>query len=293
MSWDCYKYIACFGIIDTLNTQPIGFIDRMIELNDVVFRRGQRFIFDHLSLRVEQGSIVAIMGPSGTGKTTLLNLITGQLKPDAGSIYVLGERVDTMNHRQLMQLRQQMSMLFQSGALFTDMNVFDNVAFPLRENTQLSETLIRLVVLMKLEAVGLRGATNLMPDELSGGMRRRVALARSIALDPQLLFYDEPFAGQDPISMGMLVHLIKTLNQVLGLTSVIVSHDIAETASIADKICILSEGKVVADGSPKQLEKDDSPWVDQFMHAKADGPVPFHYPASDYQTQLLARGKHG
>lgn len=259
----------------------------IIELNDVVFRRGQRAIFDHLNLHVAQGSITAIMGPSGTGKTTLLNLITGQLKPESGSIYVLGERVDTMSQRQLMGLRRRMAMLFQSGALFTDMNVFDNVAFALRENTNLSEALIRNIVLMKLEAVGLRGAMNLMPDELSGGMRRRVALARAIALDPELLFYDEPFAGQDPISMGMLVHLIKTLNEVLGLTSVIVSHDVKETASIADNICILSEAKVVASGHPRDLEQSDSPWVDQFIHAKADGPVPFHFPAPPYEAQLL------
>lgn len=263
----------------------------IIELNDVVFRRGSRLIFDHLNLQVEKGAITAIMGPSGTGKTTLLNLITGQLKPSSGTIYVFGERVDNMGYRQLMRLRQRMSMLFQSGALFTDMSVFDNVAFPLRENTDLSESLIRAIVLMKLEAVGLRGAIDLMPDELSGGMRRRVALARSIALDPELLFYDEPFAGQDPISMGMLVHLIKTLNQVLGLSSVIVSHDIAETASIADKLCILSEGKIVAQGHPSDLEQSDSPWVQQFIHAKPDGPVPFHYPAPPYSEQLLQRGQ--
>ncbi len=263
----------------------------IIELKDVVFRRGERLIFDKLNLQVKTGSITAIMGPSGTGKTTLLNLITGQLKPESGSIRVLGERVDSMSHRQLIRLRQQMSMLFQSGALFTDMNVFDNVAFPLRENTNLSEGLIRTIVLMKLEAVGLRGAMDLMPDELSGGMRRRVALARAIALDPQLLFYDEPFAGQDPISMGMLVHLIKTLNKVLGLTSVIVSHDIAETASIADHLCILSAAKVVASGSPADLQQSDSVWVDQFIHAKPDGPVPFHYPAPDYANQLLRQGE--
>lgn len=257
----------------------------------MVFRRGTRVIFDGLDLQVKSGCITAIMGPSGTGKTTLLNLITGQLKPESGSIYVLGERVDKMNHRRLMALRKKMSMLFQSGALFTDLSVFDNVAFPLRENTNLSEPLIRTIVLMKLEAVGLRGALDLMPDELSGGMRRRVALARAIALDPQLLFYDEPFAGQDPISMGMLVHLIKTLNQVLGLTSVIVSHDIAETASIADKLCILSDAKVIASGHPEELSKSDSPWVSQFMHAKPDGPVPFHYPATDYATALLQTGE--
>lgn len=260
----------------------------IIELRDVVFRRGHRMIFENLNLQIKQGSIVAIMGPSGTGKTTLLNLITGQLKPCSGEVFVFGERVDTLGQRQLIKLRQQMAMLFQSGALFTDMNVFDNVAFPLRENTALSESLIRLVVLMKLEAVGLRGAATLMPDELSGGMRRRVALARAIALDPSLLFYDEPFAGQDPISMGMLVHLIKTLNQILGVTSVIVSHDIAETASIADEIFLLSAGSIVASGTTEALMQDSSPWVSQFMHAKADGPVPFHYPAESYLAQLLS-----
>ncbi|PID58452.1 MAG: phospholipid ABC transporter ATP-binding protein MlaF [Gammaproteobacteria bacterium] len=259
----------------------------MIELNDVVFRRGNRLIFENIHLTVAAGEVVAIMGPSGTGKTTLLNLITGQLKPDAGSVRVFGERIDTMSERQLIAFRKRLAMLFQSGALFTDMTVFDNVAFPLRENTNLPENLIRHMVLMKLEAVGLRGATALMPDELSGGMRRRVALARAIALDPELLFYDEPFAGQDPISMGMLVHLIKTLNQVLGLTSVIVSHDIAEAASIADKLCLLSEGRVIAYGAPAELEAGQSAWVDQFIHAKPDGPVPFHYPAGDYHAELL------
>lgn len=259
----------------------------VIELNNVVFRRGERIIFDGLNFQVEQGTITAIMGPSGTGKTTLLNLITGQLKPDSGTVYVFGERVDKLSQRGLTVLRKRMSMLFQSGALFTDMSVYDNVAFPLRENTELSETLIRTIVLMKLEAVGLRGAIHLMPDELSGGMRRRVALARSIALDPEVLFYDEPFAGQDPIAMGMLMHLIQTLNHVLGLTSVIVSHDIAETAAISDSISILSEGRLLASGSPKDLANSDSEWVTQFMHAKPDGPVPFHYPAPDYQQDLL------
>lgn len=263
----------------------------IIELNDIVFRRGQRVIFEGLDLHIQSGAISAVMGPSGTGKTTLLNLITGQLKPDSGSVYVLGDRVDTMNSRQLMNLRKKMSMLFQSGALFTDMSVYDNVAFSLRENSDLSEALIRQIVLMKLETVGLRGAVNLMPDELSGGMRRRIALARAIVLDPTLLFYDEPFAGQDPISMGMLVHLIRSLNQVLGLTSVIVSHDIAETASISDEIFILSEGRVVASGSPDTLEASDSAWVDQFIHAKADGPVPFHYPAEPYEKALLTGAK--
>lgn len=262
----------------------------IIELNDVVFKRGQRVIFDHINFAVAPGDITAIMGPSGAGKTTLLNLITGQLKPDSGSIYVFGERIDRMGQHQMMVVRKRMAMLFQSGALFTDLSVFDNVAFPLRENTALSESLIRLVVLMKLEAVGLRGAADLMPDQLSGGMRRRVALARSIALDPSLLFYDEPFAGQDPISMGMLVHLIKTLNEVLGLTSIIVSHDIAETASIADNICILSNAQVIAHDSPERLKNTDSPWVQQFIHAEPDGPVPFHYPAKTYESELLKEG---
>lgn len=259
----------------------------MIELRDVVFRRGNRLIFDHISLTIEAGQVAAIMGPSGTGKTTLLNLITGQLKPDAGQVFVLGERVDRLSYKALMQLRQKMSMLFQSGALFTDLSVFDNVAFALRENTNLDEDLIRLIVLMKLEAVGLRGALHLMPDELSGGMRRRVALARAIALDPMLMFYDEPFAGQDPIAMGMLVHLIRSLNQLLGLTSVIVSHDVSETAAIADQVLILSDAQIVADATPKALEQSDSPWVQQFIHAKPDGPVPFHYPAMDYRKALM------
>ncbi|MPV86684.1 ABC transporter ATP-binding protein [Ostreibacterium oceani] len=259
----------------------------IIEIKDLVFRRKNNLIFDGVNLRVKKGAVTAIMGPSGTGKTTLLNLITGQLKPDSGQIFVFGERVDTMTERQLTQLRKSMGFLFQSGALFTDLSVYDNVAFSLRENTNLDESLIRTVVLMKLEAVGLRGAMHLMPTELSGGMRRRVALARAIAMDPSLMFYDEPFAGQDPISMGMLVSMIQSLNKLLGLTSVIVSHDVIETASICDEICILSEGKVKAFDSPDALQQSESPWVSQFMHAKADGPVPFHYPAIPYEDALM------
>lgn len=259
----------------------------IIELKDVVYKRGSRFIFNGLEMNIPAGCLCAIMGPSGVGKTTLLNLITGQLKPLSGSIRVLGERVDTMNHRGLINLRKKMSMLFQSGALFTDMNVYDNVAFPLRENSDLSESIIRTIVMMKLETVGLRGAANLMPGELSGGMNRRVALARAIALDPSVMFYDEPFVGQDPISLGALVHLIKTLNDLLDLTSIVVSHDIYETMSIVDKMFILSDAKVIAEGSPEELNNSDSEWVNQFVKAKADGPVPFHYPSKDYIADIL------
>ncbi len=259
----------------------------IIEIKDLTFKREQRVIFEDLNMQVKSGSITSIMGPSGTGKTTLLNLITGQLKPLSGSIYVFGERVDTMSKYKLVNLRKKMSMLFQSGALFADMSVYDNIAFPLRENTNLSEKLIKTIVLMKLEAVGLRGALHLMPSELSGGMQRRVALARSIALDPKLMFYDEPFAGQDPISMGMLVYLIKSLNKLLGLTSIVVSHDINEAASISDEIFILSDGRINASGSPKELYNSSSEWVSQFINAKPDGPVPFHYPADDYKSCLM------
>ncbi len=262
----------------------------IIEIKDLVFKRGKRLIFDEINLDIKLGSITSIMGPSGTGKTTLLNLITGQLKPESGSIYIFGERIDKMTDRQLVSMRKNMSMLFQSGALFTDMSVFENVAFPIVENTNLSKELIRNIVLMKLEAVGLRGAANLMPSELSGGMRRRIALARSVALDPTLMFYDEPFAGQDPISMGMLIHLIKSLNSLLGITSVIVSHDVAETASISDKICILSDGKVMAYGKPKELYDSESKSVKQFMNALPDGPVSFHYPSIEYNESLLGNG---
>ncbi len=263
----------------------------IIELKDVVYKRGDRFIFNGLNMQIPAGGLSAIMGPSGVGKTTLLNLITGQLRPHSGTVYAFGERVDTMSSRALIRLRTKMSMLFQSGALFTDMNVYDNVAFPLRENTDLSESIIETIVKMKLETVGLRGATKLMPAELSGGMNRRVALARAIALDPSVMFYDEPFVGQDPISMGALVHLIKTLNDLLDLTSIVVSHDINETMSIADEVFILSEQRVIASGSPEELSKSESPWVSQFVHAKADGPVPFHFPAGDYKADLLG-GAH-
>jgi len=260
----------------------------IVIVSNLSFSRGSRKIFDDISLNIQRGKITAIMGPSGTGKTTLLKLIGGQLAPDYGQIFVDNQNVHTLKTADLYALRKRMGMLFQSGALLTDMNVYDNVAFPLREHTRLSESMIRTLVLMKLNAVGLRGARDLMPNELSGGMARRVALARAIALDPLMIMYDEPFTGQDPISMGALVHLIKALNSTLGLTSIIVSHDVQETAEIADYIYVLSEGKIVGEGTPKELEKSDSEWVQQFMNGNPDGPVHFHYPAKDYLDDLLA-----
>ncbi|MGZ8217318.1 ABC transporter ATP-binding protein [Methylomagnum sp.] len=262
--------------------------DVVISIRNIVFSRGARKIFDGVSLDIPRGKITAIMGPSGTGKTTLLKLIGGQLRPDSGTVQVDGQNVHQLGLRQLYELRKRMGMLFQTGALLTDLTVYENVAFPLREHTKLPESMIRTLVLMKLQAVGLRGARDLMPAQLSGGMARRVALARAIALDPLLIMYDEPFTGQDPISMGVLVKLIHDLNDELGLTSIVVSHDVKETAAIADYIYLVSEGKVVGQGTPAELDRSDSPWVGQFMHGLADGPVPFHYPAPDYAADLLA-----
>ena len=237
---------------------------------------------------IPRGKVTAIMGPSGTGKTTLLKLIGGQLKPDRGQVLVDGQDVHQLSHNELYALRRRMmGMLFQSGALLTDLSVYDNVAFPLREHTKLSESAIRHLVLLKLQAVGLRGARDLMPAELSGGMARRVALARALALDPQMIMYDEPFTGQDPISMGVLVKLIHDMNHALGLTSIVVSHDVRETASISDLIYVISDGKVVEQGTPEQLRQSSSDWVQQFMQGLADGPVPFHYPAEPILDDLL------
>lgn len=244
-------------------------------------------IFDGMDMDIQRGKVTAIMGPSGTGKTTLLKLIGGQLRPSSGSIEIEGQRVHKLKQKPLYTLRKKMGMLFQSGALLTDISVFDNVAFPLREHTKLNESMISHLVLMKLQAVGLRGARDLMPSELSGGMARRVALARAIALDPMMIMYDEPFTGQDPISMGVLVQLIKVLNNALGLTSIVVSHDVQETCAIADYVYLVSNGKVVDHGSPKQLADSDSQWSQQFMKGMADGPVPFHYAAKDYASDLL------
>ncbi len=275
---------------ETETGAPMGGGDTapLVEIRDLRFARGNRPIFDGVDIDIHRGKVTAIMGPSGTGKTTLLKLIGGQLRPSTGTVRVDGEDVHRLSHSRLYALRRRMGMLFQSGALLTDINVFENVAFPLREHTRLPEALIRQLVLMKLEAVGLRGARTLMPSELSGGMARRVAMARAIALDPMMIMYDEPFTGQDPISMGVLVNLIRRLNDALGLTSIVVSHDVAETAAIADYIYVLSNGKVVEHGTPEALGRSSSEWVRQFMDGLPDGPVPFHYPAPDYTDDLMA-----
>lgn len=259
----------------------------LVKTRDLVFYHGPRVILDGVDIDIPRGSVTTIMGPSGTGKTTLLRLIGGQLRPQRGTVEVDGLNVPTLRRNDLYVLRKRMGMMFQTGALFTDLTVFDNVAFPLREHTKLPEDVIRDLVIMKLNAVGLRGARNLMPAELSGGMARRVALARAIALDPMMIMYDEPFTGQDPITVGVIMQLIRRLNDSMGLTSVIVSHDVAEVSAISDKIYLLSGGKVVAQGAPQELRQSDSAWAHQFLNAEPDGPVPFHYPAVDYATDLL------
>lgn len=261
----------------------------MIQIRDLVFSRGGTRIFDGLDIDIPRGKITAVMGPSGTGKTTLLRLITGQLLPDRGSILVDGEEVTRLSRGGLYRMRKKMGMLFQNGALLTDLDVFENVAFPLREHTDLPESLIRHIVLTKLHAVGLRGAWRMMPAELSGGMARRVALARAMVMDPEILVYDEPLVGLDPISMGVILRLIKRLNDALDITSIVVSHDVREIATIADCSYLISEGKVVASGSPEELSSHGNPIVQQFMTGMADGPVPFHYPGPDYASQLLGR----
>lgn len=259
----------------------------LVEVKNLTFKRGTRVIYDNLNLQVRKGKITAIMGPSGIGKTTLLRLIGGQIVPDSGEILFDGEDVCTASNKALYQIRQRMGMLFQSGALFTDLSTFDNVAFPIREHTRLPESLIQKLVRMKLEAVGLRGAADLMPSELSGGMARRAALARAIALDPDLIMYDEPFTGQDPISMGVIVSLIKKLNEALNLTSIVVSHDVTEVLSIADYAYIVADKRIIASGTPEELRASQDPQVVQFLAGNADGPVRFHYPADDYLKELF------
>jgi len=271
-------------------TTPSAAAETLVDIRSLRFKWGGRAIFDGVDLVIPRGKITAIMGPSGTGKTTLLRLIGGQLTPTAGSIHVDGECIHELSRAALYQLRKRIGMLFQSGALFTDRNVFDNIAFPLREHTRLPESFIRTLVLMKLESVGLRGAHALMPSELSGGMARRVALARAIALDPMMIMYDEPFAGQDPITMGVLIKLIRTINDALCLTSIIVTHDVKETAAIADYIYLISDGRVVEGGTPTALQQTSSAWAQQFMQALPDGPVSFHYPAPAYYDDLLTGG---
>ena len=260
----------------------------LVQIRGLSFSRGSRQIFDNIDIDIPRGKVTAIMGPSGTGKTTLLKMIGAQLTPASGNIIVDGVDVQSLSRDDLFELRKRMGMLFQSGALLTDLDVFENVAFPLREHTRLPESMIRTLVLMKLEAVGLRTARRLVPRELSGGMARRVALARAIALDPMMIMYDEPFSGQDPISMGVLVQLIRRLNDVLGLTSIVVSHDVRETASIADYMYVISDGKVVGEGTPEAMGRADSVWVRQFMDGLPDGPVPFHYPGPGYVEDLLS-----
>lgn len=266
-------------------------MDNLVEINDLTFSRGDRVIYEDINIKVPKGKITAVMGPSGIGKTTLLRLIGGQLKPDRGDVKFAGESIVSMRRKALFTVRRRMSMLFQSGALFTDMTVFDNVAFPLREHTQLSESVIETLVLLKLEAVGLRGAAQLMPSELSGGMARRAALARAIALDPDLVMFDEPFAGQDPISMGVLVKLIKELSEALDLTSIVVTHDVTEVLTIADYIYILADKRIIGEGTAAEIQASESALVQQFLRGEADGPVHFHFPAQDIKEMLLVGGK--
>lgn len=263
----------------------------LLEIQDLRFGYGARRIIDGVSMAFRPGTVTALMGGSGSGKTTLLRLIGGQVKPQEGRVRFDGREVGKLDARGLYAMRRRMGMLFQFGALFTDMNVFDNVAFPLREHSGLPESMIRDLVLMKLHAVGLRGAAALMPSEISGGMARRVALARAIALDPPLLLYDEPFAGLDPISLGTIAQLIRRLNDALGATSIIVSHDVHESYEICDYIYVLGRGKVIGYGTPDELRHTTDPELDQFLNGKREGPVPFHYPASDYADELGLRGR--
>ncbi len=250
----------------------------LVELRNVTFSYGERPILRDVSLRIPRGKVTALMGASGGGKTTVLRLIGGQHLAQQGEVLVNGQDVARMDTQQLYAARRRMGMLFQFGALFTDMSVFENVAFPLREHTDLSEALVRDIVLMKLQAVGLRGARDLMPSQISGGMARRVALARAIALDPELILYDEPFAGLDPISLGTAAQLIRQLNDAMGLTTLVVSHDVEETFRVADHVVILGPGVVAAQGSPDEVRASTDPLVHQFVHALPTGPVPFHYP---------------
>jgi phospholipid/cholesterol/gamma-HCH transport system ATP-binding protein len=262
----------------------------VVEVRGVRYSVGPRQIFDGLDLTVARGSITAFMGPSGTGKTTVLRLLTGQIRASAGTVQVLGQDVAAMGRKDLFALRRRLGMLFQNGALLTDLDVFENVAFPVREHARLPEPVLRRLVLMKLEAVGLRGAASLMPQELSGGMARRVALARAIVMDPEVLIYDEPFVGLDPVSMGIICRLIRHLNDALGITSIVVSHDVHEVGTIADYSYLLAGGHAVAQGTPAELAVSQDPAVRQFMQGSSEGPVAFHYPAPDYREAMLSAG---
>lgn len=263
-----------------------------IVFDKVTLVLGGRVILDELSLEIPSGQVTAIMGPSGAGKTTLLRLITGQLKPDSGQVTVHGISVNELNAKALNQYRKNVGVLLQNGALFTDLTVFDNVALPLREHTALDESLIRRVVLLKLNTVGLRGAAKLYPRELSGGMNRRIAMARAMALDPQLMLYDEPFAGLDPISMGISLRLIRQVNEALGMTSIVVTHDVNEVTKLAHQACIIANGHVIGFAPPKTLANSEEPLVKQFMQGLPDGPVAFHYPGPELASDLLGLGDH-
>lgn len=262
----------------------------LVRMRDVRFAYGEREVLRGIDLTVRRGQVVAIMGGSGCGKTTLLRLIGGQIRASSGRVEVDGRDVGEMGADALYAMRRRMGMLFQFGALFTDMSVFDNVAFPLREHTDLPASLVRDLVLMKLQAVGLRGAATLMPAELSGGMARRVALARAVALDPMLVLYDEPFAGLDPISLGIIGQLIRRLNDALGASTIMVTHDVHESLEIVDYVYFVSEGRIVAQGTPDEIRASSDPFVHQFVHAEADGPVPFHYPAAPMASLLEGGG---
>jgi phospholipid/cholesterol/gamma-HCH transport system ATP-binding protein len=263
--------------------------DNLVEINNLSFYRNSRAIFNNMSLNIKKGKITSIMGPSGAGKTTILKLISALLYPDLGTIIYDGQNIHKLRRKKLFQVRKDMSMLFQSGALFSDFNVYDNVAYPLREHCKLPESMVKTLVLIKLQAVGLRGAEYLYPDELSGGMSRRVALARAIALDPKFIMYDEPFTGQDPITKGVLVKLIKSLHDALEITTVLVSHDVPETLSISDYVYVVADGNVIGEGTPEQLQNTNSKMVRQFLDGLADGPVKFYYPAKEnYKTQMLS-----
>jgi len=260
-----------------------------VELDDVTFGYDERPVLTGISMKIARGNVVAIMGGSGCGKTTMLRLIGGQLKPQSGRVLVAGQSVPDLDNDALYALRRRFGMLFQFGALFTDMSVYENVAFALREHTDLPEELVRDLVLMKLQAVGLRGAAHLMPSELSGGMARRVALARAVALDPMLVMYDEPFAGLDPISLGVVGQMIRRLNDALGITSVVVTHDVYESLKIVDYMYFVSEGRIIAQGTAEEVRASADSFVRQFVDGAPDGPVPFHYPAPPYRDELFAR----
>ncbi len=260
--------------------------DSLVEVESVTFGYGRRPVLKGISLRIPRGKVVAIMGGSGSGKTTLLRLIGGQLRPSGGQVKVAGQVVHELDTEGLYALRRRMSMLFQFGALFTDLSVFENVAFPLREHTRLPEAQVRDLVMLKLEAVGLRGAQDLMPAQLSGGMARRAALARALALDPLLVLYDEPFAGLDPISLAVIGQLIRTLNDALGSTSIVVTHDVVETLLIADYLYFVADGRIEAEGTPEEVRRSDHPFLRQFIQGETDGPVPYHFPSAGYAGEL-------